>query len=274
MPFFPSVFLAVVLLFSPNSHGGCVLQTLKALTRDFYTSAPPDQSFKRYYLSGDPEGWKKLIEESRSQGVEEISLGGNSGNTYSISLPNGLDAVIKDFPSGEIKEFESIIAQLEKWERKGMGPKVLGVSLLPALKKSERRLVLVMENLFSSKNNLGQKILSGNGRDVRLLRGESDSAKKWLVEKMLSVLEIHPDPHPMNVIFRVTQMNASSMLSPKDSYYQEGNKIYQVFLIDPSGAEGEPDLPLFNTDISKTPRPFLQYNRAWKRKFFTSELGL
>ena len=56
---------------------------------------------------------------------------------------------------------------------------------------------------------------------------------------------------------------------PKEgTYYRDGDRVYQVFLIDPSGVKGDAEHPIFNAVPSKVPPALLQYNREWKKDFF------
>ncbi|MFM8270339.1 MAG: hypothetical protein ACKN9V_09145 [Pseudomonadota bacterium] len=270
------IYLALILsLGVPGSvDAGCVRETLSLLAQKLSVRQTAEAPFKKYFENGDPKGWKKLLDDLEAKTSSRKSLGGNDGNTHSVTLPDGSSLVTKEFPSSELKDHKKIIQQLENWHREGKGPEVLGVSLLPGNKSGERSLFLVMEDLLAIKNKLGKKLLAGNGRDLRALRGESEPARRWLADRMLAILSTHPDPHPMNVIFRVTDLRPGNPLPKEGTYYLEGRKIYQAFLIDPSGGEGNPESHLFNTEISKTPWPLLQYNNEWKRDYFRKELDL
>jgi len=130
-----------------------------------------------------------------------------------------------------------------------------------------------LHNLVPGIKRIGS-INKSMGVELRLLRNEPPEARLWLIRQMLSLLETHPDPHPLNVVFRVTQTTENLPRPVPGSFLQVGEKIYQVFLVDPSGEKGKTDHPLFNTELSKTPQPLLQYNREWKTKFFKKELDL
>lgn len=268
------VILLISLSLALPSQAGCVRDALVALTQKLSGVAGADEAFKKYYDEGDPEGWKKIIEETVFTTGGKVFLGGNSGNTHLVSLPNGSSWVTKEFPSASVTEHLKILQQMESWNSDGLGPSIVGVSLLPGRRSSEKILFVVMEDLLATKNNVGQKIEGGNGREVSLLKREPEAAKSWIVERMLSLLDRHPDPHPMNAVFRVTRREPSSAMPKEGTYYREGDRIYQVFLIDPSGAEGNAELPIFNSDTGKTPPALLQYNRAWKKDFFKKQIGL
>lgn len=233
-----------------------------------------EEDFKRFYESGDAQGWKKLIDETVNEIGGLVGLGGNDSNTHSVTLTDGTSVVTKEFFSAPLEHHKKILDQLTQWEKDGKGPRVIGVSLLPGLKPSERKFFVVMEDLRAKRNEFGRTLTSGNGRDVGILQSEPQEARRWLMERMLSLLETHSDPHPMNVVFRVTQLNRTSLLPPEGTYYLFGGRLYQAFLIDPSGATGNPKDPIFNTPLQQTPQPLLQYNHEWKRKYFQKALGL
>jgi hypothetical protein len=256
------------------SEARCVRETFVALTQKLSGRPSADAQFRKYYEAGDPRGWKRVIDEIDARTGSRVSLGGSAANTHLVTLPGGVTVVTKEFPSSEIKDQVKILEQLEKWKADGEGPGVLGVSLLPGVRGSEKRLLVVMEDLFAEKNTLGERIMAGNGKQASLLRNEPEPARKWIMERMLTLLEKHPDPHPMNIIFRVSKRSPQAPLPKAGTYYQEGYKIYQAFLVDPSGAEGSPEHPLFNSEIDKTPAPLLQYNREWKKQFLKREMGL
>lgn len=265
--------LALVLSAPTPAQAGC-RELFTSLVQSISGQSRLEEPFRKYFEDGDPQGWKKALDEIVDQGGGKTSLGGNDASTYSVMLPDGSSVVTKEFPSADLRDHVKTIQQLERWSAEGKGPKILGVSLLPGLKGSERQLFLVMEDLVAARNDLGKKIVAGSGREARLLRGEPEPARRWLMERMLSLLETHSDPHPMNVIFRVTQLRPEAVLPREGTYFQEGSRIYQAFLVDPSGVEGNPEHPIYNTEIGQTPEPLLQYNREWKRRYFEKAMGL
>lgn len=262
------------LVFQISAQAACDLQALTALAQKLLGRPIAEEPvFKKYYESGKAGGWKDLIEQANAQVDKRVSLGGNSYNTFSTALPDGTPVVTKVFPSSSMQDHRKVIEQLERWNTEGIGPRLIGVSVLPGLKSNERQLFVVMENLLASRNDLGKKIAGGNGNELSALRRESEASRKWLMERMLGILETHPDPHPLNVVFRVTKLDPAASLPKEGTFYQEGGKIYQAFLVDPSGEEGDPNYPLFNKPINQTPDLLLQYNKEWKRKYFQRELG-
>lgn len=267
------ILILVVILAEPlqaeclQSHFLRLMQTLSGRN-------PQEEVFKPFYAEGRPSGWKDIMTDLSQSNGGPISLGGNEGNTFSVALADGSTVVTKTIPERPLEEQAKILQQLKEWEKKGIGAQVLGVSLLGSSGSRKKALFIVLEDLLATKNTFGKKIFGGTGQSLRLLRGESPESRKWILEKLQSALATHPDPHPLNAVFRVTRLIPGGPLPPEGSYYQEGDKIYQVFLVDPSGETGNPEDPIFNTDIEKTPRPLLQYNLLWKKRFFEKELGL
>ncbi|NBT57869.1 hypothetical protein EBT16_03695 [bacterium] len=271
--FYPLV-LALLLALPVKGHAGCVRETLVLISQKLSGQKALEWPFQKYFQNGDPRGWKTFIDDSATRTGGKRELGGNAANTYSVTLPDGTTVVTKEFSSSDLKDQARILSQLETWSQQDRGPKIVGVSLLPGLRGTERRLLVVMEDLFAEKNGLGKKLLSGNGKQLGLLRNEPAPARKWLMDRMLGILRTHPDPHPMNVVFRVTEIAPGAILPQEGTFHREGNKIYQAFLVDPSGEEGNPNDPIFNSEIQRTPSPLLQYNHEWKNKYFKRELGL
>jgi len=266
--------LSFVLLSAGPLQAECFQDRFLSLMRTLSGRTPQEAVFKPYYAGGKATGWKDTITDLSKTNGGPVGLGGNDGNTFSVSLADGSTVVTKQFPEAALEHHAKVLQQLKDWEKRGVGPEVLGVSLLGNPGSTQRGLFLVLEDLLAAKNDYGTKVSGGNGRAIRLLRGESPEARKWVLEKLQSELATHPDPHPMNAIFRVTRLKPSGPLPPEGSYYRAGDKIYQVFLVDPSGAQGNPDNPIFNTDIEKTPEVLRQYNHQWKRQYFEKELGL
>ena len=267
-----AIIVSLVVL-SP-SEAVCLRETLVSLAQKLSGRSASSEPFQKYFQGSDPAGWKKTIDEEVATTGLEVSLGGNSGGVNVVTLVGGTTLVTKAFPSDPLEHQAKIIQQLERWRDEGKGPEIIGVSLLPGNRRSERRLFVVMEDLLANRNKYGTRVVAGSGKEASRLRGEPEAAKKWLADRMLSILETHPDPHPMNVIFRVTRLNPGAPRPKEGTYYQEGIKIYQAFLVDPSGADGAPEHPMFHTKIDETPSPLLQYNREWKRRFFEREMGL
>ena len=268
-------FLLLAALVSPApSQAGCVRDTLVALTRKLSAQPNSQAAFQKYFQGSDPAGWKKTIDEEVATTGRGVSLGGNSGGVNVVTLVGGSTVVTKSFPSDPLEYQAKIIEQMERWRDEGRGPEIVGVSLLPGNSRAERRLFVVMEDLLAARNQYGTRVVAGSGKEASILKSEPEAAKRWLSDRMLSILETHPDPHPMNVIFRVTRLNPNAPRPKEGTYYQSGDKIYQAFLIDPAGVDGNPEHPMFHTKIEETPSPLLQYNQEWKRRFFNGQLGL
>jgi len=266
--------LIAALATSATSQAGCVRETLVLLGQKLSGRTSSAALFEKYFERNDPKGWKKLIDEEVATTGREVSLGGNSGGVNVVTLPGGATVVTKSFPSDPLEYQAKIIAQMERWRDEGRGPEIIGVSLLPGNRRSERQLFVVMEDLLSARNAYGTRLVAGSGKEAAILKAEPEAARKWLADRMLSILETHPDPHPMNVIFRVTRLDPSAPRPKEGTYYQSGDKIYQAFLIDPAGVDGNPEHPMFHTKIDETPAPLLQYNQEWKKNFFKREMGL
>ena len=232
------------------------------------------EPLEKFYLNNKPSGWAEAIRRAKRDPKAVEELGGNKEGAQSLLLADGTSVVFKEFSSLSLPDCQKIIHQLQKWEKQGIGPGLLGISIEDGPNLNEKRFTLVMENLFANKNSYGNNLISGDGVELRLLRQEPKEARLWLKDQMLSLLATHPDPHPKNIVFRVTQLNDKAPKPSKGSFFQWGDKIYQAFLVDPSGAEGDPEHPLFHTEIEKTPQPLLQYNHKWKALFFNKELGL
>lgn len=232
------------------------------------------ESLEKLYLNDRPSGWTEVIQRAKQDPKAIEELGGNKEGAQSLLLADGTSVVFKEFSSLSLSDCQKIIHQLQNWERQGIGPGLLGISIENGPDPKEKRFTLVMENLFAGKNRYGKNLISGDGVDLRRLRQEPKEARVWLKDKMLSLLATHPDPHPKNIVYRVTQLNDKAPKPPQGSFFQWGDKIYQAFLVDPTGPEGDPEHPLFHTEIEKTPQPLLQYNHKWKALFFIKELGL
>lgn len=257
------------------SHGKCDPRFFTAIVKKLIPQRLKEDEFQKYYQDRRPSGWSELIEEFRRSNPRSIErLGGNKEGAERLTLSDGSSVVFKDFMSFPETQIKKIVNQLEEWAKGGYGPKVLGLSLREGLNPEEKKFLLVMEDLFAKENEFGKTLISGDGIELRLLRKEPPEARLWLMRQMLSRLETHPDPHPLNVVFRVTQTTDNLPRPVPGSFLQVGEKIYQAFLVDPSGERGKPDHPLFNTELSQTPQPLLQYNREWKTKFFKKELDL
>ena len=274
MGFFLKISLLAALVAPASSQAGCVRDALVTLTRKLSAQSNSQAAFQKYFQGSDPAGWKKIIDEEVATTGREVSLGGNSGGVNVVTLVGGSTVVTKLFPSDPLEYQAKIIEQMERWRDEGRGPEIVGVSLLPGNRRAERRLFVVMEDLLAARNKYGTRVVAGSGKEASRLRGEPEAARKWLSDRMLSILETHPDPHPMNVIFRVTRLDPNAPRPKEGTYYQSGDKIYQAFLIDPAGVDGNPEHPMFHTKIEETPAPLLQYNQEWKRKFFEREMGV
>jgi hypothetical protein len=274
MDFFFKFLLLAALVSPAPSQAGCVRDTLVALTRKLSAQPNSQSVFQKYFQGSDPAGWKKTIDEEVATTGLGVNLGGNSGGVNVVTLVGGSTVVTKSFPSDPLEYQAKIIEQMERWRDEGKGPEIVGVSLLPGNRRSERRLLVVMEDLLANRNKYGTRVVAGSGKEASILKSEPEAARKWLADRMLSILEKHPDPHPMNVIFRVTRLNPNAPRPKEGTYYQIGDKIYQAFLIDPAGVDGNPEHPMFHTKIDETPAPLLQYNQEWKRRFFRREMGV
>jgi hypothetical protein len=262
------------LVISPWAQAQCNPFIFSSLRRSLIPKEILPESIEKLYLNHKPSGWAEVIQTAKKDPKLLLDLGGNKEGAQSLVLAEGTSVVFKEFSSIPFLNFKKIILQLQKWERQGVGPRLIGISIQDTPDPNEGRFTLVMENLFADENAYGKNLLSGDGVELRLLRKEPKEARLWLKNQMLSLLATHPDPHPKNIVFRVTQLKQKALKPPKGSFFQWGDKIYQGFLVDPSGSEGNPQHTLFHTEIEKTPQPLLQYNHKWKNLFFTKELDL
>ena len=131
-----------------------------------------------------------------------------------------------------------------------------------------------MEDLTASQNSIGNTRDAGMGIELHALRNYSVDSRKWVADRMIKLLDTHPDPHPKNVFFRVTKLSPFGKLPPEGSYYREGDLIFQVLLIDATGEEGIPNHSIRSGDPRSVPDIARQYNRQYQTVYFKKQLNL
>jgi hypothetical protein len=233
---------------------------------------PISSSLKNYYLDGKPAGWLNELKNSRHLGWLE----GNGGGVHRYELSNGKKVVAKTFQLGEKGQEKTlgIIGQIEEWEKLGAGAQLFGggISYNKETKKDE--LTLVMEDIESPMNSFGKTIAVGKGRELEVLRKYSRDLREWVRDRLLLLLDRHPDPHPNNIFVRVTELKSPDQTPPEGSFFREGNLAVQVLLIDPTVGKPMGNHPMRTGNPDYVPEALLQYNRIWQENFFDTQLGL
>lgn len=254
---------------------------LKPLARVFSGSHAPlsvqshsdlNRALSPYFLMGDPQGWQNQLDKASSS----VYLGGNGGGAERVTFPDGSQMVAKTFrlARNEINHAPEIINQMKAWEQSGEGAPLRGVSTSYDPKTKQTTLKVLMEDLEAPQNSIGKTRASGNGTELSQLRNFSQESKNWIAHRIIELLDKHPDPHPKNVQYRVSELSSFGSLPPEGSYYRDGNLIFQVLLIDVTGGEAMGDHPMRSGKPDYVPSLLLQYNRQWQEKFFNQQLGL
>ena len=231
-----------------------------------------EKALSPYFLMGKPQGWEEQLKKASSS----VYLSGNGGGAERVTLPDGSRLIVKTFPLDRQKldEAQQIVNQMKTWENTGEGVPLRGVSTSFNPRTKQTSLKIFMEDLEAPQNSVGTTRVSGNGTELTQLRPYSHESKKWMVGRLLEVLDKHPDPHPKNVQYRVSKLSSFGKLPPAGSYYQEGDLIFQVILIDVTGGEAMGDHPKRSGKPDYVPSLLLQYNRQWQKNFFNKQLGL
>jgi len=236
------------------------------------TSQDLEASLAPYFLMDDPQGWEKHIRKA----VSSSYLNGNGGGAERIVLPDGIQIVTKSFRLNRSKldQARQIVDQMKEWERTGEGVALRGVSLNQNPKTGETAFKVFMEDVTSPQNSVGNLRISGEGTELSQLRKYSPPAREWVANRMIELLDKHPDPHARNIFFRVSELSSFGNLPPESSYYREGNLIFQVLLIDATGGKGMPDHPMRIGNPQFVPSMLRQYNRQSQIQYFRKQLGL
>lgn len=242
-------------------------------------SAGPVRNFRElqktlspHFLSEDPQGWNRQLERA----VSSSFLDGNNGGANRVTFADGSQVVTKNFllSRSRIDEARQIINQMKDWETKGEGAALRGVSVSENPRTGEIDFKVVMEDVTAPQNSVGHTVSAGMGNQLHSLRGYSKESRSWVANRMVELLDKHPDPHGKNAFFRVTQLSQFGHLPPEGSYYQEGDLVFQVLLIDATGSEGSPSHPLRSGDPKTAPPLLLQYNRQNQSLYFKKQLNL
>lgn len=226
-----------------------------------------------FYLEKKPEGWEQQLKKA----ISSKFLAGNNGGAESYILADGSRVVAKSFllDSKKFDDARLIVEQQKEWERNGEGAALKGVSVIPSTKTGEVFFKIVMEDITASQNSVGSTRSAGMGTEMHALRPYSQDSRTWVANRMLELLDKHPDPHPKNVFYRVTKLSPNGQLPPNGSYHREGDLIFQVLLIDATGGEAmAPDYAMRYGDPKLIPPIFLQYNRQFQADYFKKQLNL
>ncbi|NBX77650.1 MAG: hypothetical protein EBQ92_13965 [Proteobacteria bacterium] len=176
-----AIIVSLVVL-SP-SEAVCLRETLVSLAQKISGRPGSAEPFQKYFEGGDPAGWKKIIDEEVATTNREVSLGGNSGGVNVVTLVGGSTVVTKSFPSDPLEHQAKIIDQMERWRDEGRGPEIIGVSLLPGNRRSERRLFIVMEDLLGARNKYGTRVVAGSGKKLHASEGSQKLRRSgWRIE--------------------------------------------------------------------------------------------
>lgn len=231
-----------------------------------------NESLSPYFLLEDPQGWDRQLEKA----VSTTFLNGNSGGSERLVFSDGSRLVTKRFLLGRSKldQARKIVEQMKNWEKKGEGAAFRGVSITEIPRTGEVALKIIMEDLTAAQNSIGNTKVSGMGIELHALRNYSVDSRNWVADRMIKLLDMHPDPHPKNVFFRVTKLSPFGKLPPEGSYYREGDLIFQVLLIDATGEEGIPNHSIRSGDPRSVPDIARQYNRQYQTVYFKQQLNL
>ena len=137
---------------SPWAQAQCNPSIFFSLRRSLIPKELLPEPLEKLYLNHKPSGWAEVIQTAKKDLKLLLDLGGNKEGAQSLVLADGTSVVFKEFSSIPFLNCKKIVLQLQKWERQGVGPRLIGISIQHTPDPNERRFTLVMENLFAGKN--------------------------------------------------------------------------------------------------------------------------
>lgn len=233
-----------------------------------------DPTFEQYYSKEGKTFW---VDYATAKGGKR--LGGKTEGAYLMETPSGEKVIAKTMT---IKTDELAIIQerfkiLQGWEKNNQTAKIIGVGVKDN-GNGTAKITFIQKFFFESDG--GKKVLAGgDGYETTQIVKNMDlspTTKNEIATKMVQMLDTHPDGHPGNILWRVTQMTdkTSPMASP--NRVLSGNKVIEFALIDPTyfaktGIGGRAALRNFANPIIL---PFIsrKFNRNWQQSYFREAL--